>query len=113
MADGLEGLRRDFLIDELREVTSGAGVTGTIVVESARSNEETEWLQSALVIRKFALLMRFGRLGWQAVFSPTLDTVSTFCAGTGPERSSNATVRMYYGPSLWQACEWARSRCME
>ena len=44
MTDGMEVLRRDFLMDDLRAVTIDAGVTGTIVVETARTIEETEWL---------------------------------------------------------------------
>jgi L-fuconolactonase len=44
MADGMEGLRRDFLIDDLRAITAEAGVTGTIVVEAERTLEETAWL---------------------------------------------------------------------
>lgn len=44
MGDGLELLRRDFLIDDLRSVTAGAGVSGTIVVEAERTLEETQWL---------------------------------------------------------------------
>lgn len=42
--DGMEVLRRDFLIDDLRAVTAEAGVTGTIVVETERTIAETEWL---------------------------------------------------------------------
>jgi L-fuconolactonase len=44
MGDGMECLRRDFLMDDLRAVTTDAGVTGTIVVEAERTIEETEWL---------------------------------------------------------------------
>jgi L-fuconolactonase len=44
MGDGMECLRRDFLINDLRAVTAEAGVTGTIVVEAERTLEETEWL---------------------------------------------------------------------
>jgi L-fuconolactonase len=44
MADGMDGLRRDFLIDDLRAITAEAGVTGTIVVEAERTLEETAWL---------------------------------------------------------------------
>jgi L-fuconolactonase len=44
MGDGMEGLRRDFLIDDLRAVTADAGVTSTIVVEAERTNDETAWL---------------------------------------------------------------------
>lgn len=44
MADGMSGLRRDFLVDDLHAVTAEVGVTGTIVVETERSLEETLWL---------------------------------------------------------------------
>src|SRR3984957_6819458 len=44
MADGMELLRRDFLIDDLRAITAEVGVTGTIVVEAERTIEETAWL---------------------------------------------------------------------
>jgi L-fuconolactonase len=44
MGDGMECLRRDFLMDDLRAITAEAGVTGTIVVEAERTTEETEWL---------------------------------------------------------------------
>jgi L-fuconolactonase len=44
MTDGMEGLRRDFLLDDLRTVTSDSGITGTIVVETERTVEETERL---------------------------------------------------------------------
>ena len=44
MADGMEALQRDFLLNDLRTVTTEAGVTGTIVVETERTTEETEWL---------------------------------------------------------------------
>lgn len=44
MADGMEVLRRDFLIEDLRAVTAEVGVTSTIVVETERTAAETEWL---------------------------------------------------------------------
>ena len=44
MEDGMEVLRRDYLVSELRAVTAEAGVTGTIVVETERTIAETEWL---------------------------------------------------------------------
>jgi L-fuconolactonase len=44
MADGMESLRRDFLINDLRAVTADAGVTGTVVVEAERTLEGTAWL---------------------------------------------------------------------
>jgi L-fuconolactonase len=44
MAGGMEGLRRNFLVEDLKAVTTDAGVTGTVVVETTRTIEETEWL---------------------------------------------------------------------
>ncbi|MEA2259076.1 MAG: L-fuconolactonase [Acidobacteriaceae bacterium] len=44
MSDGMEVLRRDFLVDDLRAAITGVGITGTIVVEAERSIEETLWL---------------------------------------------------------------------
>lgn len=44
MGGGMEVLRRDFLVEDLRAVTAEAGVTGTIVVETKRTISETEWL---------------------------------------------------------------------
>ena len=44
MGGGMEVLRRDFLVEDLRAVTAEAGVTGTIVVETERTISETEWL---------------------------------------------------------------------
>lgn len=66
--DGLECLRRDFLIDDLREVTTGAGVTGTIVVESARTKDETAWLSQ--LAAKDDLIC--GVVGWTSLTSPTV-----------------------------------------
>jgi hypothetical protein len=42
MSDGMEVLRRDFLVDDLHAVTAEVGVTGTIVVETERTIAETE-----------------------------------------------------------------------
>jgi L-fuconolactonase len=44
MADGMEALQRDFLLNDLRTVTAEAGVTGTIAVETERTTAETNWL---------------------------------------------------------------------
>ncbi|MGB6746353.1 MAG: amidohydrolase family protein [Terracidiphilus sp.] len=68
MEDGMEGLRRNFLIDDLREVTSGAGVTRTIVVESARTNEETAWLCRLAAAGDLIC----GVVGWTSLTSPTV-----------------------------------------
>jgi len=68
MTDGLEALRQDFLIDELCEVTSEAGVTATIVVESARSDQETAWLNQLADAENLI----WGVIGWTALTSPTV-----------------------------------------
>ena len=44
MDEATEALRHDFLLHDLRTVTSEAGITGTIVVETERTVAETEWL---------------------------------------------------------------------
>src|SRR5260370_11386588 len=44
MTDGMEILRRDFLLEDLKAVTALAGIAGTVVVEAARRVEETIWL---------------------------------------------------------------------
>src|SRR6202012_3063594 len=59
VGDGMEILRRDFLIDDLRAITTAAGVTATIVVEAERTIAEPEWLRevaspSGLVCRVLA-----------------------------------------------------------
>lgn len=46
MGDGMDILRRNFLIEDLRAVTAEAGVTHTIVVEAERTAAETDWLSS-------------------------------------------------------------------
>jgi L-fuconolactonase len=68
MADGMEGLRQDFLIDDLRKVTSGAGVTGTVVIESARTNKETAWLSQLAAAEDLIC----GVVGWTSLTGPTV-----------------------------------------
>jgi L-fuconolactonase len=68
MADGMEGLRRDFLIEDLRAVTAEVGVTGTIVVETERSVEETGWLTQVAASDD---LIR-GVVGWAPLTSPAV-----------------------------------------
>ena len=46
MMEGMEGIRRDFLLPELQSTTSQAGVTGTVVVQARQTLEETRWLLS-------------------------------------------------------------------
>jgi L-fuconolactonase len=66
MGDGLGGLRRDFLIDDLRDVTAEAGVTGAIVVEAERTIAETEWLSKVAVSDDLIC----GVVGWAPLASP-------------------------------------------
>ncbi len=66
MGDGMEVLRRDYLIAELEEVIQGAGVTGTIAVQARQTMEETERL-SELAMRTD--LIR-GVVGWAPLANP-------------------------------------------
>ena len=68
MAEGMEGLRRDFLIEDLRAVTAEVGVTGTIVVETERTVEETGWLSQVAASDD---LIR-GVVGWAPLTSPAV-----------------------------------------
>jgi L-fuconolactonase len=66
MADGMEVLRRDFLLDDLRAITAEAGVTGTIVVEAERTLEETNWLSQVAASGDLIC----GVVGWAPLTSP-------------------------------------------
>ncbi len=68
MADGMEGLRRDFLIDDLRVVTAEAGAKGTIVVEAERTLEETTWLSRVAASGDLIC----GVVGWAPLTSPAV-----------------------------------------
>jgi L-fuconolactonase len=67
MADGMEVLRRDFLLEDLRAITAEAGVTGTIVVEAERTLEETNWLSQVAASSDLIC----GVVGWAPLTSPT------------------------------------------
>ena len=68
MADGMEILRRDYLLDDLETVTVEAGVAGTIVVETERTIEETEWLCGVAATSDLIQ----GVVGWAPLTSPTI-----------------------------------------
>jgi L-fuconolactonase len=68
MADGMEGLRRDFLIEDLRAITAEVGVTGTIVVEAERTIEETAWLSQVAASSDLIC----GVVGWAPLTSPAV-----------------------------------------
>lgn len=44
MLEGMERIRKDFLLPELHAVTEEAGVTGTVVVQARQTLEESRWL---------------------------------------------------------------------
>jgi L-fuconolactonase len=44
MLDGMESIRRDFLIPELQAAIRNAGINGTVAVQARQTVEETEWL---------------------------------------------------------------------
>jgi L-fuconolactonase len=68
MSDGMEVLRRDFLVEDLRAAATGVGITGTIVVEAERSLEETLWLSE---IAANDDLIR-GVVGWAPLTHPEI-----------------------------------------
>lgn len=68
MADGMEVLRRNFLIEDLRAATAEAGVTGTIVVETERTVAETEWLSKTAACDDLIC----GVVGWAPLTLPTI-----------------------------------------
>lgn len=70
MGEGMECLRHDFLIDDLRDLIVKAGVIGTIVVETERTSEETEWLSNVAASENLIC----GVVGWAPLTSP--DTIS-------------------------------------
>ena len=57
MTDGMEILRRDFLLGDLKAVTAPAGIAGTVVVEAARRIEETIWLAEIAASDDLILLL--------------------------------------------------------
>ncbi|HWF91895.1 MAG TPA: amidohydrolase family protein [Terriglobales bacterium] len=60
MLDGMEKIRKDFLVPQLQDVTRTAGVTGTVAVQARQTLEETEWL---LNLADGTSLIR-GIVGW-------------------------------------------------
>lgn len=71
MADGMEILRRDFLLDDLRSVTATADVTGTIVVETERTIAETEWLSKIAASDDLI----HGVVGWAPLTIPDTEPI--------------------------------------
>src|ERR1700728_218235 len=77
MAEGMEALRRDFLVDDLRAVTAEVGVTGTIVVETERTIAENEWLSKVAASSDLI----HGVVGWAPLtISSVVSTLETIAA---------------------------------
>jgi L-fuconolactonase len=60
MLEGMERLRRDFLVPDLQVVTREAGVDGTVAVQARQTLQETTWL---LDLARVNQLIR-GVVGW-------------------------------------------------
>jgi len=68
MPEELNILRRNFDLEDLREASAGAGVTGTVVVEVERTATETRWLTS--ISAKDSWIK--GVVGWIDLMAPTI-----------------------------------------
>jgi L-fuconolactonase len=69
LTEGMESLRRDFLLDDLKSATIGSGVTESIVVEVERTLEETAWLTS--LANQDSLIG--GVVGWAPLTDPSVE----------------------------------------
>jgi L-fuconolactonase len=69
LREGMESLRRDFLLDHLKSATIGSGVTESIVVEVERTLEETAWLTS--LANQNSLIG--GVVGWAPLTDPSVE----------------------------------------
>lgn len=67
---GMTGLRRDFLMPDLKAVMREAGVDGTVVVQARQTLAETEWLLG-LADRHSELL---GVVGWVPLTDPGVES---------------------------------------
>lgn len=78
MSEGVELLRRDFLIDDLKRVTANVGITNTIVVEAERTLKETAWLSHLAESNPLIC----GVVGWVPLTAPDarskLEEVASF-----------------------------------
>jgi L-fuconolactonase len=68
MSEGMEALRRDYLVNDLEEVAHAAGVSGTIVVQARQTIEETEWLSD--LASRSSLIQCV--VGWAPLTDPNL-----------------------------------------
>lgn len=77
MTEEMSGLRRDFFAQDLEDVTSASGITGTVVIEVSRTVDETLWLTS--IAEKHELIR--GVVGWtdltDASIESALETIAS------------------------------------
>ncbi len=66
MSDGMEAIRRDFLIEDLKRVLQEGGITGAVAVEARQTLVETKWLLDLASINK---VIR-GVVGWVPLVNP-------------------------------------------
>jgi L-fuconolactonase len=60
MSEGMEAIRRDFLVDDLNQTLSEAGINGAVTVQARQTLIETDWL---LQLASASKIMR-GVVGW-------------------------------------------------
>ena len=60
MSDGMDAIRRDFLIEDLKLVMQESGIAGAVVVEARQTLVETKWLLDLASVNK---VIR-GVVGW-------------------------------------------------
>jgi L-fuconolactonase len=70
MAAGMEKLRRDYLLPDLKAVTQATGVTGTVVVQARQTVEETLWLSEIAAETELIL----GIVGWAPLVHAQVDS---------------------------------------
>jgi L-fuconolactonase len=66
MVDGMDAIRRDFLLDDLRSVLWESGIDGAVTVQARQTIKETEWL---LTEARRSQLIR-GVVGWVPLCDP-------------------------------------------
>jgi L-fuconolactonase len=70
MLDGMDSIRRDFLVSELQQAMKEGGIDGVVTVQARQSLVETEWLLDLASRHDF---MR-GVVGWVPLTDPAVAT---------------------------------------
>lgn len=71
MLDGMDLIRRDFLVDELNAVRREASIDAVVTVQARQSLRETDWLLEVASRHDFML----GVVGWVPLTDPTVASV--------------------------------------